>query len=171
MKKCNKCHLKKEIGEFYKNEQSKDGHRNNCKTCEKSRKKKYFSSSNVKAKEKIRKKEYRSIEANRVKAMKKTRDWYRSNKDRVREYQIKNANRLNANNAKRRAKKLNATLPGFDEELKEIYKNCPKGFHVDHIIPLQGKTVSGLHVPWNLQYLTAEENLKKSNKLIEGTND
>ncbi len=81
-------------------------------------------------------------------------------------YRPNNRNLFNAREAKRRAIKLNAT-PRFAnlKKIKEIYLNCPKGYHVDHIIPLQNKNVCGLHVEWNLQYLTANANQKKSNKL------
>lgn len=49
------------------------------------------------------------------------------------------------------------------EKIKEFYANRPSGFHVDHVIPISGKNVSGFHVIENLQYLPANENLKKSN--------
>lgn len=52
------------------------------------------------------------------------------------------------------------------DKIKEIYSKCPEGYHVDHIIPLQGTLVSGLHVENNLQYLTAKDNLEKHNKFI-----
>lgn len=67
--------------------------------------------------------------------------------------------------ARYRARLLEAIPPWADlDKIKQIYARCPEGHHVDHIIPLKGVNVCGLHVESNLQYLTAEENLKKSNK-------
>ena len=51
------------------------------------------------------------------------------------------------------------------DDISKIYRECPKDMHVDHELPLKGELVSGLHVVDNLQYLTVEENLKKSNKI------
>ena len=65
---------------------------------------------------------------------------------------------------KRQAAKLQRVPKWADlEAIKLFYKNCPAGMTVDHIIPLQGKIVSGLHVANNLQYLTRKENAAKNN--------
>jgi 5-methylcytosine-specific restriction endonuclease McrA len=52
-------------------------------------------------------------------------------------------------------------------KLASIYSNClGRQLHVDHIVPLYGERVSGLHVPWNLQVIPSEENLSKGNTFI-----
>lgn len=77
--------------------------------------------------------------------------------------------------ALRRVRKLQATPKWLTkeqlEEIKQIYKNCPKGYHVDHIMPLKGQNLSGLHVPWNLQYLPGIVNIMKSNKVEYGNSN
>lgn len=119
---------------------------------------------------------------NKEEIKKKCKLYYIKNKKRIEDYREKNKeDRIikavlyrqtekaklfsRINSAKRRAVKLSRT-PSWSnlEKIKQIYKDCPNGYHVDHIIPLQGKLVSGLHVENNLQYLTAKENLSKSNK-------
>lgn len=87
--------------------------------------------------------------------------------------QKRDAGRINAAVSKRRAAKLNATPKWLSEtQLAEIQKfyeiaqwyDEPR--QVDHIVPLLHPLVCGLHVPWNLQILTAEANMAKSNTFI-----
>lgn len=89
-------------------------------------------------------------------------------------WQKDNAYRVNARNIARQNRIALATPKWADmnaielkyffaKHLEEMTLGLVK-YHVDHIIPLRGKLVSGLHVDSNLQVLRAEENIKKSNK-------
>ncbi len=103
-----------------------------------------------------------------------SRRWYDNNKAKAAELRNKyRANRWDehyrliyrAYSSKRRAALLQRTPAWADfDAIASFYAHCPVGFHVDHEVPLIGKTVCGLHVIENLQYLPALENLKKGNR-------
>jgi hypothetical protein len=82
------------------------------------------------------------------------RSYYLKNKQKV----LSLSRTLHLNRKKRTPKWANL------KTIYEFYKNRPIGYHVDHIIPLNGENVCGLHVENNLQYLPINENLAKSNK-------
>ncbi len=108
---------------------------------------------------------------------------YERNREQKREYDNKRwrtdlTNRIRrvANGAKYRAAKLRATPRWFDQEKKQIedlYLHAAQltastgiPHEVDHVIPLQGKEVSGLHTFCNLQIITEKQNQSKKNKLL-----
>ena len=100
---------------------------------------------------------------------KKVKEWRakgkRDSAKEARNYYAKYPEKGRAKAAKRRCSLLNRTPPWVNtKEIEAFYLSCPKGFHVDHIVPLQGELVSGLHVLWNLQYLPASVNISKGNK-------
>lgn len=94
------------------------------------------------------------------------RDVRERNRIRQAELYKRNPELFRSISARCRAKRLKR-IPSWSEieKIKEFYANCPPGYEVDHIYPLLGETVSGLHVLANLQYLTMEENRSKKNKM------
>jgi len=92
------------------------------------------------------------------------KEWQRNNPHLIRMYA-----------ANRRAAILQRSPPWLTEEhyaqIEDMYQQAflmknlsGEDWHVDHIVPIRGKKVSGLHVPWNLQILPAKVNLQKTNK-------
>jgi hypothetical protein len=122
--------------------------------------------------------------------------WYQENREQViqaaatrpaailREYRnnwkANNKVQVLADNKVRRRKHRDATPKWLSRrqksEIRQLYQiaitmtqTTGEQYVVDHIVPLRGEFVCGLHVPWNLRVITQGENLKKSNKLVDHT--
>ena len=147
--------------------------------------------------EKFKANQKKSKKKNALKIKKKSAEYYQENKEhysengkvwrennpekekaRGKRYRKENKGVTNAKTAKRRAQKLNATPKWISEEqileIKDIYKKSAQKTKetgikhtVDHILPLQGENVCGLHVPWNLRVITNKENSAKNNNVLE----
>lgn len=160
MKTCSSCGFEKPLEDFYKRYGKP---RSECKACTKDQ-----NNRTITKEAKLRgQRKYRS----------KNRDLLNKKHS---EYKKNNRPLCNAQWMKYHASKLNATPNWLTQEhhdqIKLIYahaKECElltgDKYHVDHIVPLQGENVSGLHVPWNLQVLPADINIKKSNSYGEET--
>ena len=129
--------------------------------------------------EKKKEADKKSYEKNKNKRLCVQKHWRIKNsavfKERTSEWRKNNMDYVLSKNAERRAAKLHRTPKWLTKEqkqeiqdiykmAKELQKIFPWEQHVDHIIPLQGVLVSGLHIPENLQILSAHLNCSKKNK-------
>lgn len=192
MKTCCACKASKPFDDFYKNKVMGDGYHSHCKECHKiagkARKKLVRQDPEFRAKELAYKKEYRARTVEQRKAYMqewrlKNAQWqveYRkqykvANPEYFKIYSQVNKHKLIAKARRYQATKLQRTpawLTPTDlwmiEEAYELAALRTKVFgfawHVDHKIPLQGKLVSGLHTPYNLQVIPALDNWAKNNR-------
>lgn len=165
MKHCWKCSTSKPKIDFGINKSKSDGLATECRTCKRQQDREYAAK-------------------NREAAKKRASEWYYNNyryaldrnKVNGERWRKENPDKHCARQNLRRASKLKATPSWLTESHKlhiackyslaaMLSKNTEEQYHVDHIVPLKGKTVCGLHVPWNLRVIPAQENLRKSNKI------
>lgn len=143
MKTCTKCGGEKSIEAFGRHKGGLNGMRSTCKDCDN-----------------IYNKEYHQKNAERIRARKKVYQL---------DHYYKNKTQYYARNAKRRAGIAKATPSWLTEEdfddIRNFYEEAKYfSYDVDHIIPLKGKLVCGLHVPSNLQIIPHKENVIKNNR-------
>jgi hypothetical protein len=169
LKTCTKCLEEKTLESFYNRKAASDGKTSWCKSCYAERKRLYY----AKNSESINKRHYewfKNLPEERKKPYKDSAKFRQSTAYR---------SKRNAIEAGRRFKKLKATpqwlteaqvreIESFYWLAKDLKSVSGQDYHVDHIVPLKGKDVCGLHVPWNLQVLPSDINISKSNTHYEG---
>jgi hypothetical protein len=191
MKLCTCCGVEKPLSEFYKRVDSPDGYRNDCKECKKQAVIKQYYANHDKGKLRLKiahanklgdnpnwyAENYAKIKGASLAASKA---YYAGNaeerKAKQRAWSKVNRGTANALSKRYKLKKRNATpawLSEFDllamkckyQVAAMLNKHGVEPWHVDHIVPIRGKDVCGLHVPWNLQVIPAKDNLSKGNRI------
>jgi len=173
-KTCKSCAEVKALSLFHKQKGGVDGCRSVCKDCRKDEHKARYEDNKVEWNRRAM--AWRVANPDKIKQIgKKFRDENREHRNaHKRNWVQANKGHVNAYNVKRHAAKLQRTptwLSEFDKlKIQCLYqlaamRNLESGssWHVDHIIPLQGKKVSGLHVPNNLRVIPAVDNNRKYN--------
>jgi len=185
--KCCVCGIVKKSTEYHRSPRSKTGVASRCKSCVKeyqkvwleenrdeiyARKRKYVKDNKLKVIE-WRKRHYKN---NKESISAKSRQYYHNNivsATRSRAiYASKNRSKLNAVKARyKAAKKTQSVIYANQDAIDRKYRVAQiltsitgVEYHCDHVIPLQGEFVSGLHHEDNIMVIKASENLSKSNK-------
>lgn len=178
---CSVCRLDLDCSLFHKSKATRDGLQSTCKKCHGFRKE--YS------------KAYR--EANKAQIAAANKKWREDNKDHIKVrvsakykenaevHRLKRQEHYSRNRAaylhysKLRKYRISCASPrwltrAMLHQIRDVYKESRRltdttgiAHEVDHIVPLNGETVCGLHVPWNLRVLTKEENMRKFNTLDE----
>ena len=162
MKTCTKCNQVKPLEMFSKDKTKKDGRISTCKICHKE----YYKTNKAVIIETVRK--YQNNNSDKIREYKV--QYCQNNKDalkkRLKTWIANNPGKETARVAKYRATKLRATPPWFEsDKVNKVYQKAAEwGFEVDHIIPLQGENVCGLHCWANLQLLDKSLNSSKNHR-------
>lgn len=172
MKTCTRCGETKARDLFSRDARKPDGLRSQCKACRVEYQRAYREANAAKFAE--QKRLYR--EANAAKIAGRMRVYREANAAKLAEYTRRyreaNPHLVNAHTARRRAAQLQRTVAWSDAvaiatlyEIAARVSRCTGiEHHVDHVVPLQGRKVSGLHVPLNLRVVPAPLNLRKNNR-------
>ena len=153
-KTCSLCKESKDVSLFSADRQKSDGLCSRCKQCDALRVRNYY----AKNKDISNKRTAEFRKNNPEKHRLYSKNHYEKNKASYRQREI----------AYQMRKKTQAPAwlsKAHIAEMEGIYMFCQifKGYQVDHIVPIRGKEVSGLHVPWNLQAISRRKNAQKSN--------
>lgn len=173
-KTCTCCKAEKPIENFGKHNATKDGLHTQCKACVKQKMAGYYAASKEHRAKEAKLKYRTNIDTYRQKRKAQYAATKEASKEKTREWKLLNRSKVAATNAKRRAAKRKATPSWLTEDqlqqieffywlAADLKSVTGESYHVDHVVPLQGTHVCGLHVPWNMQVLPSDVNIEKGN--------